>query len=603
MIPEEVVEQVRQSADIVQIIGEYVSLKKMGTSYRGPCPFHQGTNRNFSVDPRKGFYHCFVCNESGTVFTFLQKRLGLSYPDAVKMAGEKAGIEVREVQSNREGPDPREPMWELNATTSSYFQNILWNDPLGAQAREYLAQRNISRELADKFGLGFAPREIGLMRSYLNTLGFDDQRLLDAGLLTQPEDGAEFRPRFRGRLIFPIFDVLGRNVGFGGRVIGQGEPKYLNSPETSVFSKGKLLYGLNWAKNDLRRDDRALVVEGYFDVVRLVAAGVTTAVAPLGTALTDAQAALLTKYTKNVYLLYDSDKAGLKATFRAGDELLRQKASVRVVTLPQGEDPDTFVSKHGVAGANGLETQIAQSVDVFDRKVQILERAGWFVELQKKRRALDRLLPTIRATADPILRDIYIGRTSEVTGVAKDILLREVGSSERQSGRPQFEEPRAVSQPSSRRIPQASVHASPGVSAERALLIAMLGNRSWVDVIGERFSPGNFIGTYHGRIFNALVEKGQDATISQLADSLDPEEAIELERLYGSLEEILDLEKTVSDSIARIVSRDVENRIKQIDREFSIATGEQKDKMMKEKERLRDEMNALGQKRYKTFRK
>ena len=422
MIPDEVVEQVRDAADIVQIVGEYVNLKRSGTDFRGPCPFHQGTHRNFSVSPRKRMYYCFVCHEGGDVFRFLQKRLGVEWPSAVKMVGEKSGIEVREIDSRREGPDPREPLWEVNATAAAYFQKILWDDPLGAQARDYLAQRDITKETAEQFGIGFAPREIGLLRTYMATLGFDEERQIAAGLLVSGEEGSEPRPRFRGRLMFPILDAMGRNVGFGGRILGSGEPKYLNSPESAAFSKGRTLYGLNWAKNDIRREDHVLVVEGYFDVVRLINAGFTTVVAPMGTALTDQQSAALRKLTKNIFLLYDSDKAGLQATFRSGDELLRQGASVRIVTLPDGEDPDTFVKKNGAAA---LTARMRDAIDVFERKIQLLERAGMFAELHKKRRALDRLLPTIRAASDQIMRDLYLARASEVSGVAREVLERE----------------------------------------------------------------------------------------------------------------------------------------------------------------------------------
>src|SRR5688500_18490489 len=363
MISDETIERVREAADIVQIIGEHVTLKRTGTDFRGPCPFHQGTHRNFSVSPRKKIYYCFVCHEGGDVFSFLQKRLGLDWPSAVRLVAEKSGIEVREVETKREGPDPREPIWELNAAAAEYFARMLWEDEQGAPAREYLESRNVGRDLAKRFGLGYAPREIGLMRSHLATLGYDDARQLEAGLLVRPEEASEPRPRFRGRLIFPILDPLGRHVGFGGRVIGQGEPKYLNSPESPVFSKGKTLYGLNWARNAIRREDRALVVEGYFDVVRLVAAGLESVVAPLGTALTADQEALLARYTKNIFLLYDSDKAGQRATFKAGDQLLQQRVSVQVVTLPAGEDPDTLVDRHGL---KALETQLAQAIDVFE---------------------------------------------------------------------------------------------------------------------------------------------------------------------------------------------------------------------------------------------
>ncbi len=414
MIPDEDVERVREMADIVAIIGEHVALKKAGADFRGPCPFHQGTHRNFSVSPRRRMYHCFVCGEGGDVFAFLQKRLGVDWPTAVRMAAQKSGIEIREVHARREGPDPREPLWEVNGAAQAYFEKVLWEDALGQAAREYLDQREISRELAARFGVGFAPREIGLMRAALGGLGFDDERLLAAGLMVRPEESNEPRPRFRGRLIFPIHDGGGRVVGFGGRLIGPGEPKYLNTGETAVFSKGKLLYGLHMARNAMRRAERGLVVEGYVDVLRLVGAGIEEVVAPLGTALTAEQAALLTRYTKNVFLLYDSDKAGLKATFRAGDALLSCGASVRVVSLPEGEDPDTFVQKQG---AEALERQMDGAIDVFERKVQLLQRGGWFADLHRRRKAIDRLLPTLRAVSDPLTRDMYVGRAAGVGSV------------------------------------------------------------------------------------------------------------------------------------------------------------------------------------------
>src|SRR5687767_14431794 len=424
MIPDEDVERVRDAADIVQIIGEHVSLRRVGSDWRGPCPFHQGTHRNFSVSQKKRMYYCFVCHEGGDVFNFLQKRLGMDWPSAVRAVAEKSGIEIREIDSRREGPDPREPVWELNATAAEYFQRVLWDEEIGAPAREYLASRNVSREAAQRFGLGFAPREIGLLRSYLNTLGFDDQRLLDSGLLVQREEAEEPRPRFRNRLVFPIYDASNRLSGFGGRLIGPGEPKYLNSADSPTFTKGRLLYGLNWARPAIRRDERLLLVEGYFDVVRLVLAGIESVVAPLGTALTEDQAVMIARQTKNVFLLYDSDTAGQRATFRAGDLLLAQGVSVRVVTLPEGEDPDTFVDVHGRAA---LEAHIDAAMDVFDRKVQILERQGWFADLHRRRRAIDRLLPTIRATIDPLTRDMYVARASEASGVDRAVLAREAG--------------------------------------------------------------------------------------------------------------------------------------------------------------------------------
>ena len=602
MIPDETVEQVREAADIAGIIGEYVPLKRTGADFRGPCPFHQGTRRNFSVSPAKRMYHCFVCGESGDVFKFLTKRLGVDWPEAVRIVGEKSGIEVRDVQTRREGPDPREPFWELNAAAAGYFHQLLWDEVIGTPAREYLAEREISREVAEEFGLGFAPREIGLMRTYMNTLGFDDARVLEAGLLVRPDQESEPRPRFRNRLIFPILDVAGRHVGFGGRLLGPGDVKYLNSSESPVFSKGKILYGLNRSRNAIRRADRALIVEGYFDAVRLMSAGLEEVVAPLGTALTEMQAGLLRKYTRNVFLLYDSDAAGLKATFRAGDELLRQGFSVRVVTFPIGEDPDSFVRTNGV---QALESQLESAMDVFERKIQILERGGWFGELQKKRRALDRLLPTIRATSDPIMRDLYVSRAGEITGVDRRILLGETDS---------VRQPHAVatqSQPAPRINPDVRTRRGDrrarssvqGASAERELLRAMLLQRSRVETIAERIGPDSFRDPRYRAIFEALLDGGEDASIDALAATLDPESIEVAESLLEDAGALIEPQRTIDDSLAQLEVRRMEDRVAEIDGLLPLASEAEKKGLEEERQNIVLQMRASGKMSFKAFRR
>jgi DNA primase len=601
LIPDEVIEQVREAADIVAIIGEFVPLKRTGSDYRGPCPFHQGTRRNFSVVPAKHLYHCFVCGESGDVFKFLQKRLGLEWPEAVKLVGEKTGIEVVDTRTRREGPDPREPMWEIQATAAGYFQRMLWEDPAGAQAREYLAEREVSRAVADDFGIGFAPREIGLLRTYMNSLGYDDARLVEGGLLIAGDQDAEPRPRFRGRLMFPILDVAGRNVGFGGRLLGPGEPKYLNSAESPIFAKGKLLYALNRSRNAIRKADRSIVVEGYFDALRLISSGIEEVVAPLGTALTETQAGMLRKYSRNIYLLYDSDAAGLKATFRAGDELLRQGMSVRVITLPPGEDPDTFVKKHG---SEGLESQITAAIDVFERKIQILERAGWFGELQKKRRALDRLLPTIRATSDEIMRDLYVVRASEVTGVDREILARELGpgpSGESAAPRaPAAAPPRPTIR--GRSGDRRETRRSGGTSAERELVRAMVQDRSRVEIIAERIGPDAFHHPVYRAIFSAFLDAGEDATMDELSAVLDAEAIEMIEEMLGEGEAQINVQRTIDDSITRLNVRDMEERLAEIDRLIPIANEMEKETLQQERHKLVIQMRASGKMSFKAFR-
>jgi DNA primase len=608
MIPDEQVEQILHAADIVAIIGEHVKIKKTGSVYRGPCPFHQGTNNNFSVVPGKG-YTCFVCGEKGSVFTFVQKRLGMSFVEAVKYVGEKSGIEVKEVQRTREGPDPREPVWELNGTASAWFRDLLWDNDLGASARNYLAQRGLKKETADRFGIGFAPRELGLMRSYLNGLGFDDARLMTVGLLVQREDQLEPRPRFRDRLIFPIADATGHTVGFGGRLIGPGEPKYLNSSESETFSKGKLLYNMHQARSAIRREERVVVVEGYFDVVRLVEGGIECVVAPMGTALTEEQADALQRLTKNVFLLYDADGPGQKASFRAAELLLKRGMSVRVATLPEGDDPDTFVQKHG---GPAMEKLLSAAMDVFDRKVQLLERSGWFADLQRKRRALDALLPTIRGTTDPLTRDLYVARLSEAAGVERSVLVQEMNAaSAADARRARVSTPMATP----REIARATVPAprpagpyrgsTPESAAERSLVRLVLAAPEAADSVHERLSrmeeegghhpdidevsgPGNgaLRDPVYRAIFDAVLMQDGVLDLEGLAESLEPQAIAVVEELMAEAGEVGDQAVAVDAAISVLSARLLSDRIADIERMTPLASDEEKGSLNMQKRTL-----------------
>ena len=649
MIPDEDVERVRDAADIVAIISEHVRLKKVGAVYRGPCPFHQGTNNNFSVLP-KGGYTCFVCGEKGNVFTFVQKRLGMTFVEAVKYVGEKCGVEVRDVSRQREGPDPREPFWEINGTAAAWLTETLWNSPAGKEARDYLASRAISRETADRFELGFAPRELGLMRAYLNNLGWDDDRLLQAGLLVKRAEEDEPRPRFRDRLTFAILDAASHHVGFGGRLLGPGEPKYLNSSESDVFHKGQTLYNLNSARQAMRREERAILVEGYFDVVRLVDAGLEPVVAPMGTALAEGQAELLRRHAKTVFLAYDSDAPGQKATFRAADILLAQGVAVRVVTMPEGEDPDTFVRAHG---RDAMEKLIAGALDVFDRKVQLLERGGWFNDLQHKRRALDSLLPTIRAASDPLTREMYLARAAEAAKVDRGVLARELEAGARRtraSTRPgaragapppatslrraRDDDDEAPSAPSGAAVPavqrvgpyRSVVEAS---SSERDLVRVMLLHRALADRVIEgvgRLSddeaerPDWFAGEEeHARaggglrdpayraIYEALLDADPSAQggelVAWLADTLEPWVVRLAEEMLDTPESMMNPQTTLDGALRRLRERTMRDGLAELDRITPIATGEQKDRLIAEKQRLNNELRHMGATGWKGYRR
>lgn len=597
MIPDEEVERVREAADIVGIIGESVTLKRAGTAFRGPCPFHQGKNPNFSVDPKRRIYHCFKCGESGDVFTFLRKRYGMDWPSAVRHVAERSGIVIREVTAHREGPDPREAIWEVNAAAEDWFRRTLRDEVSGNPAREYLAQRDVGLDVADRFGLGFAPRDDSL-RSHLATLGFDDDRQIEAGLLARRDDSDVVHPRFRGRLMFPIYDTSGRVAGFGGRVIGAGEPKYLNSPETIAFSKGRMLYGLNWARNAIRRADRVLLVEGYFDLVRLVVSGVEEVIAPLGTALTTDQALMIARHSKNAFLVYDSDKAGLKATFRAADELLRHGASVRVVTLPPGEDPDTFARK---AGREGIERCLSAAVDVIERKIQLLERGGWFADLHRRRRAIDHLLPTIRATVDPVTRDMYLGRVSEATGVDRQVLTAEVEAPDRSERQAQPVRPERARRTAGRTRGEpapASLRAGKGVagtSAERELVRVMLTSRALIERITERIGPGEFRDDRYREIFERLAAVGQDAVMGDVAASLTAPSISVLEALLEEQGAVIDVERTVTDCLARLELRRRKELNAKLQRDLMVATPAETDRLIAEKQTNAEEIRRLSE--------
>ncbi|HEU5359363.1 MAG TPA: DNA primase [Gemmatimonadales bacterium] len=419
-IPDEVIEQVRDTADLVAIIGESVELKRTGTDYRGPCPFHGGTNRNFAVVPKRGMYYCFVCHESGDVFKYLMKRFGMDYPTAVRAVASKSGIVIPET-TERAGPDPREPLYSAVATAHDWFQRQLRELPEAEAARAYVAKRGLTPEQAAELGLGYAPAGPAFQQA-MTALGISAATLLEAGLTAERQDGS-VGPRFRQRLLIPIHDLRGRVVAFGGRILGEGEPKYLNSPESPVYHKGEMLYNLHAAKQSIRKEEMAIVVEGYFDTLRLVLAGVENVVAPLGTSLTDRQAALLRKFTPAVTVLYDSDGPGLRAAFRAADELLRHGVRVRVATLPDDEDPDSLVETQGV---EALRKVLHDAEDVIERKIGMLERKGWFADVEHRREALDRLLPTIRATSDPITRELYLTTVAERAKVSRDVLQAEL---------------------------------------------------------------------------------------------------------------------------------------------------------------------------------
>lgn len=577
LIPDDVIEQVREAADIVGIIGEHVELKRTGSDFRAPCPFHGGTHRNFAVIPRKGMYYCFVCHAGGDVFTFFMKKLGMDYPTAVREVARRVGIPIPE--RGPAGPDPREPLYNAVAVAADWFARQLREGAEAEVARQYLASRHVELDAALPLGLGYAPRGGGggggsgggggTFLDAMKGLGLRDDVLLEAGLMAKREDGTVV-PRFRGRLLFPIHDLRARVVAFGGRILGEGEPKYLNSPDTPIFHKGQLLYNLPVAKHAMRKAERAILVEGYFDVLRVSLAGIEEVVAPLGTGLTAEQAQLVKRHTAHVILLYDSDDAGLRATFRAGDELLRQGLRVSVATLPPGDDPDTLVQRHGAAG---LEELLKDAVDVLERKIQILERKGFFGTLPGRRRALDRLLPTIRAAKDPITRELYISRAAEAAGVRKDVLEREVvGTTSTILRRPP---------PSSTVLPS---------NAEKALLLLLLEGEPWRARVIDAVDPEEFEFAPYRAVFESVAD---DAVLALDDTSARAYEHLKAEGLGGR-----DPNDMYEVAVNWMEARRLERELERLDDRLPFESPERQASLIAEKRRVFDELR----KRYPRYK-
>jgi DNA primase len=562
MIPDDVIDEVRSRADIVDIIGEMVPLKKAGREYKANCPFHEERTPSFYVVPEKGFYKCFGCGKSGSVFDFVMERMGMDFVEAVKYVAGRAGVEVREVRGKRPEEDPNRPLYEVTAFAQSWFREQLLDESVGAEARAYLEGRGIASEVAERFGLGFAPDEWRAFREAAVKHGFDEDLMLELGLLKQSERSREPYDGFRGRVMFPIESMGGKVIAFGGRILEGDGPKYINSPETPIFHKGRTLYGLSWAKNMIRREEAALVVEGYMDVVSLAAAGFEHAVAPLGTALTTEQAALLSRYCTRVLLLFDSDAAGLRATFKAGDVLLEAGMHPAVVTLPEGEDPDTLVRS---AGSEALKELLDDAIDVLDRKIQILEERDYFSSIERKRSAVDRLLPTLRAATDPALHDIYVSRVADVTGVRRETLEAEL-SRARSGALPASRSTRAPEPP---RRARTSV---PRMGAERQLLKIMARGVDWVERAAELVAPEDFDDPYHRAIFQALLDEPE---LRAPPVSMDPVAAQRFDEILSDPEDLAHGIDVFAKSVNRIRGLALRRRLAEVQRSIEAAASEQ----------------------------
>ncbi len=367
-LAKEKIEEIKRSVDIIDIIGSYLRLEKAGKNYRSLCPFHQEKTPSFMVNPQKQIFYCFGCGEGGDVIKFVMKYNQLSFYNALKLIARRAGIELSDKIFNRYPDQERKDikkLYEINKTASMYYRSQLLNSSSAIHARNYLKKRGISEEVSHKFLLGYAPNAWSNLFNYLLKKGFRKEELLLSGLIAEGKNSKCY-DRFRNRIVFPIFSKDGDIIGFGGRVLSSKDaPKYLNSPETLIFHKGKNLYGLHLVQKGHFSKTTVILVEGYFDVLKLYANGVINVVAPLGTALTPDQARILSYFTKNIVLLFDGDDAGMKAAHRATKTLLSFDIIPKIVLLPDGMDPDDFIDNSGVDALEEVINNALFALDFF----------------------------------------------------------------------------------------------------------------------------------------------------------------------------------------------------------------------------------------------
>jgi DNA primase len=403
------------------------------------------------------------------------------------------------------------------------------------------------------------------------------------------EDGS-VRPRFWGRLLFPIHDLRGRVVGFGGRVLGDGEPKYLNSPDSRIFHKGQLLYNLHHSRPSIRRAEKAIVVEGFFDVLRAVEAGVENVVAPLGTALTSDQAALLKRYTPEVVLLYDNDQAGMRASFRAADQLLRTKIRVTIATLPQGEDPDSVVVKGGAAALTEI---VCDAMDVFERELQLLDRRGWMGTLAGRRRALDRLLPTLRAAADPVTQDLYVSRAAETLGITAESIRREVNSGPSRSLGAHHRDEQT----------KRSSGGTATMSAERNLTRVMVHEPQWRSRILEQVPDPSVLREPDRELFAYLSIQPDDVGAAEMLGQVQGEARTVLAGvLREEWGEQLDVDAIVDGSLNSLRSRSMEADLETLQRRLTVASEDEKPEIVHQIEAVVRRLSVLKPGRWNAIR-
>jgi DNA primase len=507
--PDDKVQEIREAVNIVDVVSQHVLLKQRGKSFIGLCPFHQEKTPSFTVDPVRGFYHCFGCSAGGDAFSFVMKIENVGFLEAVKSLAERAGIPLPVSDGDEARNREIEDLYRANQLALEFFRSALWQSDEGRRARQYILGRGFDRKTLDAFGVGYSPdRWDGLIKK-AESAGLPVAVLNRAGLAVPRKEGGGFYDRFRGRLMFPVHNSAGRPVGFGGRLLAASDqsPKYINTSESPVYQKSQILYGLFQSKAGIRREDRALLVEGYTDMMRLAQAGFDNAVASSGTALTEGQVRLLSQYGRNVTLVYDGDSAGLAAALRGIDLVLAGGLHVDVAVLPKGLDPDVFLLKQGV---EAMRRVLEQSMSFIDFRLRQMREQTGIASSREKAEAARTLLSTVSKIRDPVERQLTVKDVAEKLDIQEDLLLREL--------------PRTAAGPAQRSLPPAPEPEVRGKreKAESGLVAFLLsGGRAWAGLAFAAVPSDRFSGRETGALYSSLQEENEAGRWPEVASLMD----------------------------------------------------------------------------------
>ncbi|MFH1458511.1 MAG: DNA primase [Candidatus Omnitrophota bacterium] len=544
-IPDNILDDILSRVNIVEVISGYVPLKKAGRNFKASCPFHHEKTPSFMVSADRQIFHCFGCGESGNAFKFLMRYERLEFLEAVEILAKKAGVELPKTDTREsKAASINTQLYKINELAALHYEQNL-KAPAGGKPKDYLLKRDIKEETIKTFRIGLALNRWDALINDLRGKNYSLSLLEKAGLILSKEGGG-FYDRFRNRIIFPICDIKSRVVGFGARVLDETLPKYINSPETPIYVKGRNLYGFHLAKDSIRDRDFVVIVEGYFDFIIPYQAGLKNIVASLGTALTSEQARLIKRYTHNVVMVYDADAAGELATLRSLDIFIEEEMNVRIVSLPKGFDPDTYVRKHGI---QSLEEKITGACDLFDYKLQVLKSRFNVRKVEDKARIAGSMLETIHKIKNAVLKSEYVRKLAQDLDIREEALLEEI-----------------------RKISPAKPYAgfSDGVSkkttqainpTEQLLIKLMLEENELVEHIRKNLEPADFQDERACRIVSILFDLiGQGKTVdpASLINHLDDELASQVICESMFLPETLSQdqkEAVVADCVRRLKSK------------------------------------------------